>query len=121
MRAHTHKAHTMAQIKATAIIEFMAADKHGGFGYFGHSVRRPEVWAREARPYSVPEILDYALIQRANYLGLTWAQLAEFCDSKAGRWAGDAIEGGFLDVAVPTLQDALTEYAAAEFNVTLKK
>lgn len=74
------------------------AETGGGHGLFGHSCRTPEWWLRAADaigadPYEMVRLVDESTVDLANKRKWTLQTLAEFSNSRSGRYAGDALSG----------------------------
>lgn len=65
-----------------------------GYGLHGHEVRQAMFWAGENEdPYSIPRLIDEAVLMLAGRLHFDADTVFEFMNSKLGRWAGDEILG----------------------------
>lgn len=63
-----------------------------GWGFLGHSCRRPEFWVESSDPYAVAKLVDRTVVEVANQLGWDPPRLFAWCNGKEGRYFGDDLE-----------------------------
>lgn len=99
--------------------DLLSAESNG-FGYLGHSVRRPEFWVSKGlsgeEAYQLVEAIDTAVVRQAEAAKWDVEQLHAFADSKAGRHMGDVVcSAKSITDAVGAVESFLADPKACKF------
>lgn len=95
--------------------QFLGMNSHSnGWGYLCHEIRLPWNWQSDSNPYRVTELLDQALINRANKLHVSIDQLFAYVDSSSARHDADtAFCAKIPEKAAACMADGLEKFIKA--------